>query len=238
MQFATISGGESNIVAGSYATIPGGATNLATGAFSFAAGDEAQATNGGAFVWADAEGTPFASTTTNQFNVRANGGVVFVTGGAGMTIDGQPVVAGSVSAAQLTGTSGNSFIIGGGSTIGSDNTANGFFALVSNTSGSFNMANGAYALAANIIGSANTADGSLALFKNTSGSNNIALGYQAGFNITTGSSNIDIGNLGLSTDTNIIRIGTGRARRSSRGHQRQRWRLDQSQCLSIEQHRE
>jgi hypothetical protein len=29
------------------------------------------------------------------------------------------------------------------------------------------------------------------------------------FNTTTGSSNIDIGNVGLSTDTNIIRIGSG-----------------------------
>ena len=46
---------------------------------------------------------------------------------------------------------------------------------------------------------------------NTSGSNNIARGYQTGLNITTGSSNIDIGNQGLSTDTNIIRIGSGQS---------------------------
>jgi hypothetical protein len=51
---------------------------------------------------------------------------------------------------------------------------------------------------------------------NTTGSYNIALGYAAGDNITTGSSNLDIGNVGLSTDTNIIRIGSGQARRSSR----------------------
>jgi hypothetical protein len=41
------------------------------------------------------------------------------------------------------------------------------------------------------------------------GSYNIALGFDAGLNITTGSSNIDIGNMGLVTDTNIIRIGSG-----------------------------
>jgi hypothetical protein len=48
-----------------------------------------------------------------------------------------------------------------------------------------------------------------ALYSNTNGSYNIAEGYQAGMNITSGSSNIDIGNLGLATDTNIIRIGSG-----------------------------
>ena len=35
------------------------------------------------------------------------------------------------------------------------------------------------------------------------------MGYQAGYNISTGSSNIDIGNMGLTTDTNIIRSGSG-----------------------------
>jgi hypothetical protein len=85
---STIGGGYANTNSGSYATVPGGSQNLASGKFSFAAGDEAQATNSGAFVWADAEGTAFASTTTNQFSVRANGGVQFVTGGTGVTVDG------------------------------------------------------------------------------------------------------------------------------------------------------
>ncbi len=57
-------------------------------------------------------------------------------------------------------------------------------------------------------GSYNTANGYRALEFNTSGSYNIALGYQAGDSIITGSSNIDIGNYGLYTDSNIIRIGT------------------------------
>jgi hypothetical protein len=85
---STVGGGYSNSATAGYAAVPGGMNNLASGQFSFAAGDNARATNDGAFVWADAQGPPFGSTTTNQFNVRANGGVRFVTGGAGLTVDG------------------------------------------------------------------------------------------------------------------------------------------------------
>ena len=111
-------------------------------------------------------------------------------------------------------------------TSGSYNTANGFFALQKNTTGQLNAANGGWSLYANTTGSyntangedalhnnttgnQNTADGGLALNNNTSGSTNVDLGFQAGYNITTGSYNIDIGNMGLATDTNLIRIGSG-----------------------------
>ncbi len=93
-------------------------------------------------------------------------------------------------------------------TSGSLDTAIGYLALQANTSGIDNTAIGTHVLLANTNGSANTAIGTGALIANTSGFNNIALGYQAGYFITTGSSNIDIGNKGLSTDTNIIRIGS------------------------------
>jgi Chaperone of endosialidase len=92
-------------------------------------------------------------------------------------------------------------------TTGGNNTASGFEALFSNLNGTTNAAIGEQALYHNRGGSLNTAGGVQSLFNNTSGSNNIALGYAAGYNITTGSSNIDIGNPGLATDTNIIRIG-------------------------------
>ena len=46
------------------------------------------------------------------------------------------------------------------------------------------------------------------LFNNTSGTGNIAFGFEAGFSLTTGSNNIEIGNLGTSSDSNTIRIGT------------------------------
>ena len=92
------------------------------------------------------------------------------------------------------------------------NTADGFGALHQNTTGTINTAIGYMALYSNTNGNFNTAVGSSALSVNTSGSFNIAVGNGAGYNITTGSNNIDIGNQGLSTDTNIIRIGSGQSR--------------------------
>ena len=89
-----------------------------------------------------------------------------------------------------------------------DNTANGDWSLYSNTIGSNNTANGHQALWANIAGNNNTADGEEALHNATNGSNNIALGYQAGYNLTNGSNNIYLGNLGVSDDNNLMRLGT------------------------------
>jgi len=93
-------------------------------------------------------------------------------------------------------------------TTGQGNTALGIDALLGNSIGSYNTANGAYALPDNFTGSYNTAVGVSSLLNNQTGSNNIALGYLAGFYII-GSSNIDIGNLGLPSDNNVIRIGSG-----------------------------
>ena len=93
-------------------------------------------------------------------------------------------------------------------TTGDDNTAYGTGALHINTSGADNTSVGFNTLHVIPNGSQNTALGSGALSLITSGNNNIALGYIAGQEITTGSGNIDIGNRGLSTDTDIIRIGT------------------------------
>jgi len=90
--YATVSGGFANTAIGLGSTVPGGAQNTASGTYSVAAGFNAQATNSGAFVWSDdSSGVPFSSTTTNQFSVRALGGVRLVTGGAGLTLDGQVV---------------------------------------------------------------------------------------------------------------------------------------------------
>jgi trimeric autotransporter adhesin len=91
------------VASGTGSVIPGGAGNTAAGDYSFAAGWQAKATNNGAFVWADTQPANFYSTTNDQFNVRAQGGVRFETSGAGLTVDGQPVIAGVVGTGQLSG---------------------------------------------------------------------------------------------------------------------------------------
>jgi hypothetical protein len=92
--------------------------------------------------------------------------------------------------------------------MGSDNTANGFQALVNNLTGIDNTANGAGALQLNTTGQDNLAEGYLALRNNTTGSSNIAVGFTAGGNLTIGSNNIDIGAPGAAGEANTIRIGT------------------------------
>lgn len=92
--FGVVGGGRESKVTGEYGTIPGGYLNEAS-AYSLAAGRQAKATNNGAFVWADSTGGDFNSTTNNQFSVRASGGIRFVTGGAGVTVDGVPLGGGN-----------------------------------------------------------------------------------------------------------------------------------------------
>jgi hypothetical protein len=104
--YGVIGGGNSNKVSGIGATVPGGMNNHAFGFYSFAAGTGAQAINDGSFVLADyepANTNNFSSTANNQFSGRFNGGVRFVTSGAGMTVDGKPVLVGSVAGGQLSG---------------------------------------------------------------------------------------------------------------------------------------
>ncbi len=234
--YATVGGGAANQATNNYATVPGGYENLAGAPYTFAAGREAQATNQGAFVWADSQNAAFPSTNSDSFNVRAQGGARFVTTGAGLFVDGQSVFTGrsgatltNLNASQLIsigsgtgefflGTAGNTSVTGpyntgsglnalASDTTGADNTATGSGVLHFNTSGSDNTAFGYNALHNNGAGPGNTAVGSGALSNHSSGTNNIAIGFNAGSAITTTSSNIDIGNLGLSSDNNVIRIG-------------------------------
>jgi hypothetical protein len=93
--YATVGGGYLNTAGGLYAAVPGGLYNSALGPLSFAAGHGAVAQHSGAFVWSDdSSGTQFSSTANNQFSVRATGGVRFITGNAGLTVNGQPVLTG------------------------------------------------------------------------------------------------------------------------------------------------
>ena len=108
---------------------------------------------------------------------------------------------------------------------GNYNTADGTAALLNNTAGSYNTASGAAALLGNVGGSENTAVGTTALLGNVignqntaigrftlqgvDGNRNIAVGYGAGQNLTSGDNNMYLGNEGIATESNTIRIGSG-----------------------------
>ena len=83
----TVGGGYRNGALNSYATVPGGANNTAGGEYSFAAGQQAQAQNQGAFVWADSQNAAFSSTANDQFLIRAQGGVGIGTASPGELLE-------------------------------------------------------------------------------------------------------------------------------------------------------
>ena len=87
------------------------------------------------------------------------------------------------------------------STTGSNNTANGCYALHLNATGWYNTANGCSALENNTTGSTNTANGCFALQQNTTGSNNTANGCFALQQNTTGGYNTANGQGALSNNT-------------------------------------
>jgi hypothetical protein len=72
---SVVAGGFENEASGNYATVPGGAESLAAGPYSFAAGRRAKVHHDGTFAWADSMDTDLESTSTNQFLIRASGGV-------------------------------------------------------------------------------------------------------------------------------------------------------------------
>ncbi len=72
---ATVGGGENNVASGAGAAIPGGKANAAAGSTSFASGNRAKADHAGVFVWADSAAADHASTGSDQFLIRAAGGV-------------------------------------------------------------------------------------------------------------------------------------------------------------------
>ena len=102
--FATIGGGYINTVTNLYGTVPGGRNNIAGGKDSLAAGRRSHALHDGTFVWADSGDADFASTVTNEFAVRATGGVRFVSAidTSGTPVAGVTLPAGSGSWSSLS----------------------------------------------------------------------------------------------------------------------------------------
>jgi hypothetical protein len=145
------------------------------------------------------------SDTTGQLNTATGRNALLNnTTGDNNTADG--------SGALISNTTGNFNTASGRlalqfNTTGSGNTATGFLSLDNNTTAERNTANGVAALFNNTTGENNIALGFGAGENVTTGDNNIALGFGAGDNVTTGDNNIDIGNLGVDTESNTIRIG-------------------------------
>jgi len=84
---ATVSGGSFNTASGFYATVPGGLGNVAGGQGSFAAGQEAQTTHIGTFIWGDGTESFTGANADDAFNVLATGGVYFYNGSNGIQVD-------------------------------------------------------------------------------------------------------------------------------------------------------
>jgi len=79
-EVATVGGGDGNTASGENATVPGGFSNAARGNVSFAAGMYARANHCGSFVWSDSaavESESVYTSNSNQFRVRARGGIWF-----------------------------------------------------------------------------------------------------------------------------------------------------------------
>ncbi len=159
-RYAAIGGGLQNNADGTNAVVPGGYLNKAKGVNSFAAGQMAEALHGGAFVWADNSiSVAFASTSSNQFLIRAAGGVGINTNGpftdaltvnggvwaqsvqagtfrgAGMdlvALNGTNLIPGSVSNVSLGADSVTGDKIAGGTITTSDVAANTFWQTTGN----------------------------------------------------------------------------------------------------------
>ncbi|MCL4790359.1 MAG: hypothetical protein KJ070_26845, partial [Verrucomicrobia bacterium] len=120
---SAILGGESNWVNpdAPYSSVLGGRANLAGGAYALAGGRQAQALHQGAFVWADSSGLNFSSTASNQFLIRASGGVGINTnnpGSAALAVNGDTQVSGGLSANDLEAAS--ALTVGITATVGTD----------------------------------------------------------------------------------------------------------------------
>jgi hypothetical protein len=107
--YGSVGGGRGNEAIGYASVIPGGGDNVALGQYSFAGGSEAYAFGTGTFVWADRSsavqfGTQSALNGDNQFDVRATGGVNFVSGldGAGNPASGVSLAPGAGSWSSLS----------------------------------------------------------------------------------------------------------------------------------------
>jgi hypothetical protein len=101
--WSAIGGGQANVITANAqgATIPGGYGNFVSGSYSLAAGQRAIAAHRGSFVWSDSAGDGIGTSTSNQFVVRASGGVQFYSSPSG-TLSGVELAPGAGAWATLS----------------------------------------------------------------------------------------------------------------------------------------
>ena len=107
-RYSAVLGGKDNLAGGHASSVLGGISNQTHGLYSVAAGRNARAMDEGVFVWADSQAAAFSSTSSNQFLVRASGGMGLniESPTATLHIVGSPTL-GSVLVAPNEGASGD-----------------------------------------------------------------------------------------------------------------------------------
>jgi Chaperone of endosialidase len=173
-----------------------GTYNTAIGFFSL------EGVRTGNFNTAVGAGSLFANLG-NQNTATGAGALLSNTTGSLNTANGEAALFSNTTGLSNTGVGSSALQH---NTTGNSSTAIGDNALTNNTDGDNNTAVGSSALQDNTNGAANTALGTGALLRST-GNNNIGVGAGAGTFLTAGNNNIYVGNLGVATANNTIRIG-------------------------------
>jgi len=177
-----------------------------SGCHNTASGDDAlYSDTSGSYNTATGFSSLFSNTTGNDNVAAGYESLYFNTTGDNNTASGYASLYSNTTGGNNTAVAYKSLY---SNTTGTNNAAVGFGTLYFNTTGADNDALGSYALYENQTGIRNIGIGSEALYYNKTGSDNVAVGYHAGNSLTSGSNDIYISNVGVATESGIIRIGT------------------------------
>jgi trimeric autotransporter adhesin len=146
------------------------------------------------------------SNTSGNFNTASGTEALYLnTTGNSNTASGVDALYSNTTGSGNTGSGSSALYNNQG---GLNNSAFGSSALQGNTIGNGNVAQGLEALYKNTDGNRNTAIGNYALYANLHGSYNLALGFNAARNLTAGTDDIYIANVGVTGESQTLRLGT------------------------------